>query len=880
MIDVGLTFARPAALWLLIAVPIFWLLGWRFGVRRRRFPRAALVLRVSVVTLLALGLAEPLLTSGADAASTVFVVDQSRSLGDDAASAATSWVTDALAGAGLTDRAAVVGFGAAPNVAAPAGRARDLSGWVSAATNTDRLDPNFTDIESALALARSLPLGGARRIVLVSDGAENVGAALNQAAQAASDGTPIDVVPLEGVGERDLRIEGATAPNSAWLGEPVTVLASVSTGVGGAGRIELWVDGQLNAAKDVELPSGLSSHAFALTDLTAGFHAIELRVTGPTDGDRYQENNSLPLALVVRDQPRLLLIVPDGADAGILRGALARSGAEVTVVSPVDVPSRISAIAEFDAIVLDNVPADTLTLDQVAGLQEAARTLGRGLVVVGGTASFGPGAYAGSPLEEALPVTVRVTDGRQRQRVALLLIMDKSGSMSYDPLGAVGKIEMAKESVQLAARSLLEGDQIGILVFNEKQEWVVPLTTIENEEQRTEIDGKIAAIAAEGGTEILPALQVGFDAIRNVDADVRHIVLLSDGKSKTGTRESYQKLIDDVVADRTTLSSIAIGDDADTDLLNFLADEGNGRYHFTDKPEDIPKLTLEEAQSAGSQAVIRGAFQPIQKLPSPILASFAPEDLPVLDGYDFAEAKPDAQVVLASDRDDPILAKWQYGLGRVVAWTADNGSDFAQAWQAWDGYDQFWEAMVRWTLPDPENRPLQVEMTQDGPDALLTVRTPADAGSYTLGTMTASITTPAGAVATNRPLYQSGPGEYQARIAAPESGAYKVELHQERAGTTALDELSAFAVPASPELQPAPGAPALLRAIAARTGGRVLSLDDPSTVFDAGAGRGTALRHYRPLWFAPVSLGLLLFLVEIAVRLGVVATARAWLRRA
>ena len=503
--DLSLTFARPNALWLLAALPLFALLGW-LGVRRRRLPRAALGLRLLVVALVALGLAEPLLTTDAAAASTVFLVDRSRSLDDGTAGSAAEWVADALAAAGSDDQAAVVTFGAAPRLAAPVGRAQDLDDDWSRGDAGGEADRDYTDVEAALALARALPLGGARRIVLVSDGAENVGAALDQAAQAAAEGVPVDVVPLDGVGDRDLRVEGATAPSSAWLGEPVTVLASVSSGVAGPGRVELWVDGQLAETKETELPAGLSSHAFTLTELPAGFHGLEVRVAGPTEGDRFPQNNTAPLALVVRDQPRLLLIAPEDADAGLLAGALAGSGAEVEPVAPGAVPSRLSELGEYDGFVLDNVPLTDLSLDQVIGLREAARGLGRGLVVVGGTSSYGPGAYAQSPLEEALPVTVRVTDGTQRQKVALLLIVDKSGSMSYDPLGGAGKIEMAKEAVRLAAGSLVEGDQIGVIVFNDRQEWAVPLTPIEGEASRRRIDAQVNAITADGGTEILPAL--------------------------------------------------------------------------------------------------------------------------------------------------------------------------------------------------------------------------------------------------------------------------------------------------------------------------------------------------------------------------------------
>jgi Mg-chelatase subunit ChlD len=871
-----LDLANPAALWLLLLLVPIGLIGWKLGVQRRRLAPAALWLRLGTVALLALALAQPLLAAGSAAAGTVFVVDRSRSVGGDTSGAADRWLADALAGAGSEDRAALVAFAAAPHLAAPAAPARSLDP-ASVETVSDG-ERDHTDLESALALARALPLGGGRRIVLVSDGAENAGEAGVQAAQAAAEGVPIDVLPLPGAADDDLRVEGVTAPGSVWAGEPVTVLASVHSPAAGAGIVELWSDGAVLASREVELPAGLSSHAFEAVDLGPGFHALEVRVRGDAALDRTTENDVLPLATVVRDQPRVLLVVPEGADAGVMRGALERGGAEVAVVPPAETPSRLSELAAFDATVLDNVPASDLSLDQMAGLREATRTLGRGLVVVGGTAAYGPGGYAGTVLEDLLPVTVKVTDGRQRQQVALLLIIDKSGSMSYDPLGGEGKIAMAKEAARLAARSLADGDQVGILMFNDRQEWVVPMTTIEGEESRLSIDRRIEGISADGGTEILPALSVGLDGIRNVEADARHVVLLSDGKSRTGTRESYQTLLEDALGERTTLSTIAIGEDADTDLLNFLADQGGGRYHFTERPEDIPAVTLEEAQSAGSQSIIRGEFQPIQVAPSPMLARFEPEDLPPLDGYDFAEVKPDAQSVLESSREDPVLAKWQVGLGRVVAWTADNGTDLAARWGTWERADEFWSGVIRWALPDPENRPLQVASTVDGADAVVTVRAAGDGGAApgaagsALGALSATITTPSGAVVADRQLAQTAPGEFQLRIADPEPGAYRLDLAGGLAGGQAGgetgEELAAFVVAPSPELRPDPAALARLQTLAAQTGGRVLSLDDPAAAFAAPAPGGSPLRDYRPLWPAPLALALLLFLADVAVRMG------------
>ena len=863
----SLVWARPDALWLLLLVPLVVLSGLWLGVRRGRLRPGALAMRGAVVALLALGLAEPLLASGAGSGGAVFVIDRSASVAAGARDAADGWLEDALSAAPGVRRAAIVTFGAKPILAVPAAAARDIPG--ADAPAAPAIDPTFTDIAASLGLARALPLGGGRRIVLISDGGENIGQAIDQAAQAALEGVPIDVVPLPGISDTDLRVEGISAPTSAWEGEPVAVLAGVETGRGGPATVELLVDGEVKTAADVDLAEGLNSTAFTLDDLAPGFHSLEVRVRGEPEANRRGDDDRAPHGIVVRDRPRVLLVVPVGADPGVMRGVLERGGVEVTVTEPAGIPSRLSDLGAWDGFVLDNVPAPALTFDQVAGLREVTRSLGRGLIVIGGTSAYGPGAYAGTPLEDALPVTVKVTDGRERQRVALLLIMDKSGSMGYDPLGGKGKIEMAKEAVRLAARSLAEGDQIGIIVFNDRQEWAVPLTTISDEASRAAIDRKIEAIEPDGGTEILPALSVGLDAIRNAEADARHVVLLSDGKARTGTRESYQRLLDDALADRTTLSTIAIGEDADTDLLNFLADEGGGRYHFTVREEEIPQLTLEEARSAGSQSVIRGTFRPIQTAPSPILTGMAPETLPDLAGYDFAEAKPDAQVILTSDREDPVLAKWQYGLGRVIAWTADNGSDLAAPWPLWERYDDFWAAAVRWVLPDPERRPLTVSAERDGADMVLTVTAAGESGDFAdfLPTF-ATVTSPMGEPVVAQELTQTAPGEYSLRLPAPSPGAYAVEVRQERTEGP-LVEVAGMTVPPSPETLPAPEGHALLASLAGRTGGRVLSLDDPAAVWAAPTTGGSSLREHQAVWFIPVALALALFVLDVAARMGV-----------
>ena len=866
--DIQIAFGNERLLLLLLLVPIVGFASWRAAWKSRRLRRSVLALRLGILALLIAALAEPLYARSGTASTTVFLVDQSTSVTSNQESGVDAWIQDALASADVADNAAIVAFGGSADLAAPSGLASEIDpDWMDA-IDVSAIDPSFTNIESAVALSRSLPVGGNRRVVLVSDGAENLGSVQNQIAQAARDGIPIDVVQVAGAGNDDLRVDSVTAPAAIWQGESPNVLVSVSSVVAGNAQLDLVVDGGVVASQDAELPAGLSTYAFTVPELEAGFHSLSVQVSGDASMDQFADNNSAPLALIVRDAPKVMLVALSGSDPSRLIDALRNRGADVTNVTPEQVPVQMSALGAYDAYVLDNVPASALQVEQIAGLQEATRTLGKGMIVIGGTSSYGPGQYANTRLEDMLPVTVKVTDGRERQTVALLLIVDHSGSMAYDPLQETSKIDMAKEAMRLAGDAMADGDTIGILSFSDSQTWVFPLTQIAGDATRQEMNAAISQIKASGGTEIYPALQVGLDAIRNIEADVRHVVLVSDGKSKSGTAEAFDKLITEAGADRTSVSTIAIGNDSDTALMEAIAQSGGGRYHFTNRAEDIPQLTLEEARSAGAQSVIRGAFQPVQTLPSPIMTGLDPAMLPPLDGYDFAEARPGAQVILVSHRSDPVLAKWQYGLGRVVAWTADDGADLASQWGSWEKFDQFWAAALRWTLPDPENRSVSTEVSRDGPDIVLSLNSGGETATsdyVDLSTLSARITSPGGAVTDGIELTESGSGQYQIRIRDAEPGAFKLELVD--SDGDAQGGLFGFTLPGSPELIPHSGGEQLLASIASATGGRVLDLTDPGSVFDAEVSGGDSLRTYRPVWSWLVGAALMLFLLELMIRL-------------
>ena len=863
-LDIGLLFTRPG---LLLAVPLAPLLVWglaRFLRRRGAFApisRTAIVLRSLVLALLLLSLAGPMLAHESTRVTTIFVLDRSDSVRGPVQDSANRWVVDAIAHAGADQGVAIVGFGGDPALLAPPGSATALGdGW----TGSEGIDTTTTDLSSALALARSLPVGEARRIVVASDGAENAGSALQQADQAASDGVAIDVLPLQGIDPSDLRLDALTGPGAIWTGDALSMQATISLGAGGPATVTISVDGQVASTQQVALSPGTTTWTFTLDDLAPGFHAVGVQVTGSSEIDRIAENDTQALGVVVRERPRVLLVAPEGADTSRIETALQGEGADVQVVTPDAVPATTAELSAWQAIVLDNVPAWTLGQEQQRALVANTRN-GGGLIAIGGTASFGPGSYAGTTLEEALPVTVKVLDGKQRPKVALMIVMDTSGSMNYDPSsGGASKIELAKQGVLTAASALASGDQIGVIAFNDEPSWALPRTTLTGSGDQQRIAAAIDPLTANGGTEIYPALRLAYDSLRNVDADVRHIILLSDGRSQTGTKDSYERLVKDTGGDRITLSAVALGADADLDLLQSLAKTGGGRYHFAGKPEEIPSITFQEAQSVGSQSVLRGAFSPIQQQPSTILDGIAPSSIPVVDGYDFAAARPEAQVVLTSDRGDPLLAKWQLGLGRVVAFTGDDGSDLASAWAGWSEYASFWGNTLRWALPDPDNQRPQVAIARDGGDGVITLDTSALGAGVApdYANTTISVLKPDGTT-TTATLVPAGVGRYEGRIAGASPGAYAIVLP---GGDTTL----ATALGPSPEWQVSASGDDLLRTIAARTGGMVLSLDtDPgNAIFVAPPGSAGVPGAIQPLWQWPMIAALLLFLADIAWRLG------------
>src|SRR5262249_40272298 len=315
-----------------------------------------------------------------------------------------------------------------------------------------------------------MPRVGGKKIVVLSDGRETIGRAEDEARAAANAGVQISVVPLTGGQPSEVLVEGLEIPAQIREGESADVVIAVGATVETDATVRLWLDTKLISEQAVHLTPGSNRFTASQQNLKKGFHTFWARVEAPVD--TLKENNELAGFTVVKDKPRVLMIAQSEAEGKELRDALNASDVPVELRPPTFIPPRLSQMKRYDSLILTNLPSSALSLDQMKTIQNYVQNLGGGLVVLGGESSYSLGEYAKTPLADVLPVTMNIPGKRDRGSVALMLIIDKSGSMDMREEG-VTKMQMAREAAQLALDSLDENDRIGVLQFDTQSRWVV-----------------------------------------------------------------------------------------------------------------------------------------------------------------------------------------------------------------------------------------------------------------------------------------------------------------------------------------------------------------------------------------------------------------------
>ena len=895
-----MNFSSPLFLFLLLSLPLFAWLGRPSRGPSRKREIVSLILRLLMALLLILGLAGLEIRQNAERLSVVFLVDGSDSMQipiagqtdsgavlTTPAQLAEAYVREAMRHIGPQDTAGIIVFGADAVVERP------LSSNPTPDSFTSKVTTIQTDLAGAIRLGLALlPSDTARRMVIISDGLQTTGDATEAARLAAASGVQIQVAPLAVSGGVESMITSVKAPTRLREGEQFNLEVKVDSTLDQRVGVRVLAGADVVYEGELQLRRGPNAFSIPLKAGRSGFTAYRVQLVPPSNRDTFYQNNELATFTQVSGPARLLMVTnprPRDKVEGYqeLLAALQASGLQVQNVPPSGLPAELPALSEYASVILVDVPARELSQRQMNALETYVRDLGGGLVAVGGPTSYGVGGYFKTPLANVLPVEMEIKDQKRRARLTLVFVIDKSGSMS-EVSGGVQKVDLAKEAVIRSIELLSPTDKIGVVAFDGNASWVVPITPLDNPDA---VVNAVGTIRADGGTDIFAGVKLASDTLPADDSAVKHVILLTDGGADpTGIPQMVEKMNRDY---GITLSSVGVGPGA-APFLPDLAKVGGGLYHFTDDPSTIPSIFAEETTLATRAYIIEQEFFPRQTSPSPILEGIT--SAPKLLGYIGTTAKAAAQTILVNpdspnpDQPDPILAAWQYGLGRSVAWTSDATGRWAKTWVNWEQFARFWAQAVRYTVGEGAQSRTDVQVQRAGERATITVDAQNDAGVYLNSlTVQANVVGPDGKTETVT-LQQTAPGRYSGSFAPQSEGAYLIRVAgndpaQQASTEAALAQTAGWVLSYSPEYQIAirpdeaqantvPENIRFLLQLAALTGGASVT-GDYEAVFRHDLPIPTSAN--RPVWPWLLALAALLLPFDIAVR-RLVITRYDWQR--
>ncbi|REK10956.1 MAG: VWA domain-containing protein [Planctomycetota bacterium] len=834
----SLEWVRPQMLWaLLLLVPICWYY-YRSLSDFPRWQRAlSLALRSAVVVLLVLALTGLALLNPTTRQYVVFVVDRSLSIDEEAEKQIDAFLAAAREKTGDNTLAYVNVAGQPSPVAADA---KELP-------ESDNDQRRGTNLAAALEVASAaIPPGYVPQIVLLTDGRETDGDVVQAAAGSRA---PISVVPLPVRDDPEVQVAEARAPAEVRQGEPFYVEVIIASNHEDQGFIDVYRGDILVSEQEepIEIKPGENRFRFrqSIDDESQTDYAIRIRGFQ----DTLLDNNAASAVVSASGKPSVLLVDSDTKETNHFRWALEEQDMLVQVRPVEGIPRSLAELQKFDCLVLSNVAATSMTLQQMEIIRTYVEDLGGGLVMIGGDQSYGLGGYYKTTLEEILPVRSNFEKEKEKPSLAMVLVIDKSGSMGGE------KIELAKDAAKGAAELLGPKDQLGVIAFDGSSYWVSELHSAAD---KGYIIDRISTIEASGGTSIYPALSDAYDALVNASAKLKHVILLTDGHSTGG---DFEGIASDMAASRITLSGVAVGVQADQQLLETLAEIGGGRYYLCEDPNSVPQIFAKETVEASKSAINELPFVPLSVRPTQVLSGLDLATAPFLLGYVMTRPKPTSEFILASEAGDPVLVWWRYGLGMTVAFTSDAKSQWAAEWLSWPGFGTFWAQVIRHAMRKNESKGVFVEVDRRGDDARVIVDTVDPAGQYINEAQTHLTLIQPGLERQDIDLVQTAPGRYEADFKTADSGAYQLELSQQQHGATNFRKTRGVVVGYPDELRLGPPDEALMRRVAATSGGQFAP--DAEAVLDPGQ---RVAQRVTPLWPYLLMAALVGFVFDVALR--------------
>ena len=825
-------FERTWVLIFLVLPALFFVTQWR----RAATQRINVVLKTLTFVAIILALAEPSTSVSETKVATVVLVDTSAGLSEQDLGRASDLVSKIERARGR-HWLRVIPFARHSRALADGEEGRT---WKLRATSGEA--GRATDIEAAVRDGiASVPGGMVPRLVVISDGNENEGSVARASYLARQLNVPIDTYSLPGKPEPLLRVETVTMPGIAFAGEKFPIDIAINAPRKMQGEVELSAEGRKLGVQPVSLETG-ANHVRVHTAINVtGAVEIAGLVRGSDVGEvRFEQ------AVTLR-RPKVLYYSND--PAGTEKHLLDALTAAQFHIDRSDDPVRTS-LRDYQMVVFNNWDLDSLPQSRQEQLEKFVKD-GGGLLVIGGERNvYKEDKKVETALDRTLPA--KLAPPRTPEGTCVVLIVDKSSSMEGR------KMELARIAAIGVIENLRPVDHVGVLIFDNSFHWAVP---IRRAEDRSTIKRLVAGITPDGGTQIAPALAEGYRRIAaTAIATYRHVVLLTDGISEEGDSLNLAK---EASTKRVTISTVGLGQDVNRAYLEKIATFAKGKSYFLTDPAGLEQILLKDVMEHTGSTAIEKPITPIISRQSAILDGVGMETAPALRGYVKFVSKPGADTILKVDKDDPLLAVWQSGLGRSAVFASDAKARWAEQWVGWGGFDKFWINLFRDLLPHSQSGESYVTYDSAGGNLVVEYKIASHVPApdkvpdiFVLGPDQFRQPVPVRKVAertyrgethigARRGLFRVRPLEES--LVFPETGLYRQEEEMTQFGSNE----------------------ALLRRVSEYSGGRFNP--QPAQVFDAG---GRWIAGSMRLWPILLVIAVVLNLIELILRKwdGIVAT--------
>nr|WP_285851883.1 VWA domain-containing protein [Sporosarcina luteola] len=764
-----------------------------------RFARKGTILyalRCLVILCIVFALTVPYVLLPDDEEQIIFVVDRSVSV-EEAGQAAEQWISESLKERKANQSVGIYSF---------AGAFRTDSRLTAAKLEMPKLDPiesnGATNIANAVDLSAAVAKAGlATRIVLLSDGLETEGSIEELLPKYENSHVQIDTVVLRRSNDADASISLFETPRTAFEGERQLLRVEVESSTKTAGQLLVYLNDEEIISETVALDEGANQFAFHHEARGTGLLKYEAKLIVPDDG--LLENNRMLSVTMLEQSPRVLVVDTERSPS-VIPSLLDRNAMNVDVMDAEKLPESLSGYLGYSAIIFDNVPGHLVGEHKMTVIEQAVKNFGTGFMMVGGDESYGLGGYFKSPIERLLPVEMEVKGKEQLPSLGLVIAMDRSGSMSGS------KIVIAREAAARAVELLRNDDTFGFTAFDHELWEVIPVGPLRDKQEAMD---QILSIPAAGGTDIFPSVAKAYEDLSDLKLQRKHIILLTDGQSSMPP--DYEEIIAEGKKTNVTLSTVAIGTDADSVLLEELAELGGGRFYNAVDESTVPAILTRETSMLTRTYIEDDPFY-VSLSNVPEWTSIFAEGVPQMNAYIATTPKGTATIVAESPKEDPVIAEWMYGLGRTVAFTSDSTGKWSGDLARWEGYSGFWNTAVARLLPSYEEVPYLITHDRGGTYTI----TDSSRKSAFLDVV---IVDEQGREVPfqSEPL---APGKLRVTLDA-EPGLVFFGISDDKGG---LFE-AGVSVPYSAEYKPSEPNYALLEKIAERTGGE--HLEDPAQVF-------------------------------------------------